>query len=356
MAGNRAPTIYDVARSAGVAASTVSRALTRPGRVSRGTVARIETAAAELGYRTNPLARALPTGRTSMLALIVTDVTDPATAEMLRGAQEAAGEAGYLTVVADAAGRPEALDRALSTVDGAVLAAPHTPDDDLSALAASRPVVLLDRMLSGLPCVVPDIPDGMRRVVEHLAALGHDLVTYVAGPADAWADGMHRRALRQAGCEYGVQSRRIGPFPATVAGGLAAAGELLQRPTTAVIAYDDQIAIGLIRALTARGILVPQEISVTGFGNVPAAGIVTPGLTTVASPLRLMGAVGVRHLLGLIARPGPEAGSAGVAGSPGPVTLPVTLVTRGSTAHRRRNRGVPMSGGGTYLPTFIPAT
>jgi DNA-binding LacI/PurR family transcriptional regulator len=358
MAGNRAPTIYDVARSAGVAASTVSRALTRPGRVAAGTAQRIQHAAAELGYRTNPLARALPTGRTSMLALIVTDVTDPGTAEILRGAQEAAGEAGYTTIVADAQddGRrqQEALDRALSTVDGAVLAAPHAPDEALRSLAAQRPVVLLDRTLPGLPSVVPDIADGIHRVVEHLAGLGHERVTYVAGPADAWADGMRRRALRQAGCEYGVQSRRVGPFPATIAGGTAAAGELLQQPATAVIAYDDLIAVGLIRALTARGILVPQEVSVAGFGNVAAADIVSPGLTTVASPLRLMGAEGVRKLLTLIS--GPRVPISSAAAGAEPVVLPVRLVTRGSTAHRRRSRGAPLSGAGTYLPSFIPAT
>ncbi|GAA2483387.1 LacI family DNA-binding transcriptional regulator [Winogradskya humida] len=350
MAGNRAPTIYDVARRAGVAASTVSRAFSRPGRVAAGTADRIRAAATELGYRTNPVARATATGRTSMIALIVTDVTDPATAELLRGAQEAAGAAGFTTVVSDAQddGVPqrEALERALSTVDGAVVAAPHAPDTALRSLVAQRPAVLLDRMLDGLPSVVPDIADGMRRLMAHLGELGHEMVTYVAGPADAWADGMRRRGLRQAGCEYGVQSRRIGPFPATIAGGMTAAGELLRRPTTAVIAYDDLIAIGLIRALSARGILVPQEVSVVGFGNVAASALITPGLTTVASPLRAMGALGVRNLLGLLDGSGSAASEA----------LPVRLVVRGSTAHRRRNpasagRGsLIVSGAGSYLP------
>ncbi|MFI5930799.1 LacI family DNA-binding transcriptional regulator [Actinoplanes sp. NPDC051494] len=338
---NRAPTIYDVARLAGVAASTVSRAFSRPGRVATGTVDRIKAAATELGYRTNAMARALPTGRTSMIALIVTDVTDPETAELLRGAQEAAGEAGWTTVVADAQddgpSQREALERALSSVDGAVVAAPHAPDEALRELAAHRPVMLLDRRLTGLPSVVPDIQDGMRRTVAHLAGLGHGLVTYVAGPADAWADGMRRRALRQAGCEFGVQSRRIGPFPPTVAGGMTAAGELLHRPTTAVIAYDDLIAIGLIRALTARGIQVPGEVSVVGFGNVAAAALISPGLTTVGSPLREMGAMGVRNLLALLDDAGPRPADQ--------VSLPTRLVLRGSTAARRRPFTAPARGG-----------
>ncbi|WP_067510394.1 LacI family DNA-binding transcriptional regulator [Actinoplanes sp. TFC3] len=327
---DRAPTIYDVARSAGVAASTVSRALTRPGRVADSTVARIRNAVDELGFRMNPLARALPTGRTSMLALIASDVTDPVTAEVMRGAQDAAGEAGYITVVAHGPG--EAFDRALATVDGALIMSGTPGDDDLLRLAAQRPAVLVDRLCAAVPAVIADIADGMRQVMAHLAALGHESVTYVGGPAGCWADGMHRRALRQAGCEYGVQSRRIGPFPATTAGGMAAAGEWLHHPATAIIAYDDLIAIGLIRALTARGIQVPQEVNVVGFGNVAAAELITPGLTTVAAPLREMGAVGVRRLLNLIE------------GSPvaGPVLLPVRLVERGSTGIRRRGRFGPL--------------
>ncbi len=344
MAGNRAPTIYDVARRAGVATSTVSRALTRPGRVAAGTVERITAAAAELGYRTNPLARALPTGRTSMLALVVGDIACPYTAAMLHGAQTAAGECGFTTVLASGSsgsceggpfsegdsgafseGDSGAWERALDTVDGAVVAAPGIPDAALLRAAADRPVVLAGRALPGLPGVVPDIPDGLRRLVAHLAVLGHETVTYVAGPAGTWADGMRRRALRQAGAECGVQSRAIGPFPATLAGGIAAAGELLRRPSTAVIAYDDLIAAGLIRALTARGILVPREISVAGFGDIAAGALITPGLTTIAAPLRLLGDTAVRQLVAVLEGRAVE-----------PLTLPVRLVTRGSTAVPRR--------------------
>lgn len=337
MAGNRAPTIYDVARAAGVAASTVSRALSRPGRVAPGTVERIRAAAHQLGYRTNPLARALPTGRSRMLAMVVEDLACPYTAELLRGAQAAAGEAGYTTVLADARDAPE---RVLATVDGALVAAPQASDDAVLALAARRPVVLAGRALPGLPGVVPDIGAGIHQLVAHLAALGHKAVTYVAGPPGTWADTMRRRALRQAGTAHGVQSHRIGPFPGTLAGGVAAAGDLLWAPTSAVIACDDLVAAGVVRALTARGIAVPAEISVVGFGNVPAAALVGPGLTTVATPLRLMGDMAVRHLVAL------AEGTA--AGDPAP--LPVKLTVRGSTAPPR-----PFAVPG-FVPDFTAAT
>ena len=119
------PTIYDVAKAAGVAPSTVSRAFSRPGRVNAETAERIRQVAEELGYRTNPLARALPTGRTSMLALIVSDVTNPFYFEIIRGAQRAANAADYTMLLADVqeSGRleREALERALPLVEGVVL-------------------------------------------------------------------------------------------------------------------------------------------------------------------------------------------------------------------------------------------
>ena len=119
-AGRPRPTIYDVAEACGVAPSTVSRALSRPGRVNAETAERIREVAASLGYRTNPLARALPTGRTSLLAVIVADVTNPFFFEILRGAEETATEAGYTLLVADAQESDEAERRALDrTLPGA---------------------------------------------------------------------------------------------------------------------------------------------------------------------------------------------------------------------------------------------
>jgi len=120
-----APTIYDVAREAGVAPSTVSRAFSRPGRVNAETAERVRAVAAQLGYRTNPPARALSTGRSSMVALVIPDVTNPVYFDITRGAEDAAAEAGYTLVLADfrESGRleREAIDRAVPAVAGLVL-------------------------------------------------------------------------------------------------------------------------------------------------------------------------------------------------------------------------------------------
>lgn len=332
----RLPTIYDVARAAGVAPSTVSRAFSRPGRVNFETAERIRQVATRLGYRTNPLARALPTGRTSMIALVIADVTNPFYNEIIRGAQSAAAQAGYTMLLADAqessALERELLERAVSMVEGLVLATSRMPDAAIRMLAKQRPVIVLNRSVADVPSVITDNARGMRLAVEHLAELGHERITYVAGPEASWADGMRWRSLREAAVDLDLHTRRIGPYPPTVAGGAQAAGDLARHPTSAVIAYNDLLAVGLIRALVAQGARIPQELSVIGFDNIFAAELVTPALTTVAAPLHTMGVTAVRNLLAIVGGARPHAGA--------PVGLPCRLLVRASTAEpRRRSAG-----------------
>lgn len=334
-ARSRPPTIYDVATAAGVAASTVSRAFSRPGRVNFETAERIRKVAADLGYRTNPLARALPTGRTSMIALVISDITNPFYNEIIRGAQSAAAGADYTMLLADAQESDrrerEALDRALPIVEGVVLATSRMSDSTIRMIAKQKAMIVLNRAVSDVPSVVTDNPRGIRRAVEHLAELGHHTITYVAGPEASWADGVRWRSLREAVMELELQCRRIGPFPPTVPGGNQAAVELAQHPTSAAIAYNDQIAIGLIRGLVAVGARVPADVSVIGFDNIFAADLITPRLTTVAAPLRSQGVTAVRNLLAIVGGARPRTGE--------PVVLPVKLVVRDSTARRDPRRG-----------------
>jgi LacI family transcriptional regulator len=183
--------------------------------VNAETAARIRRAAAELGYRVNSLARALPTGRTSMIALAISDITNPFYNEIIRGAQVAATEAGYTILLADtqesSTVEREALDRAMAMVDGIVLATTRMSDSAIRVMAKQRPVIVLNRAVSDVPSVVTDNPRGMRRAVEHLAELGHQRITYVAGPEASWADGVRWRSLREAAMELELQVRRIGP-------------------------------------------------------------------------------------------------------------------------------------------------
>lgn len=321
------PTIYDVAKACGVAPSTVSRAFSRPGRVNAETAERIRKVAAELGYRTNPLARGLPTGKTSLLALVVADVTNPFFFEIIRGAEGVARKAGYTMLVADVEEsmetERETLDRVIPLVEGIVLATSRLSDSSIRVAAKQRPTVVLNRVMTDIPSVVTDNARGMRRAVEHLADLGHTTITYIAGPEASWVDGMRWRSLRDTTDELGLRARRVGPFPPTVAGGLAAARVFGESPTSAVIVYNDLMAIGMMRGLTELGTRIPEDVSVVGFDNIFGSDFCSPPLTTVAAPLRNLGAFAIKTMLGQLSVNAPR----GLR----PALLPSQLLVRGST-------------------------
>ena len=337
---NSAPTIYDVARVAGVAPSTVSRTFARPGRVNADTAARVRAVADELGYRANPIARALSTSKTRMLALMVSDVANPFYSELIRGAQIAASEEGYLVLLADAQESAtlerEALERLIPVVDGIVIGSSRMSDSGLRTIAKQIPLIVLNRELSDVPSVVTDNTAGIHAAVEHLHDLGHTSITYVAGPEASWADGARWRALRDAGAELGVHTHRIGPFPPTFEGGLACADALLAHPPTAAICYNDLIAIGVMATLAAGGpsrALRRERDRVRRHPHRPA------GLPA-ADHGRRTDAVHGCHRRAQPAGPHPRGPSPGRAGlrDAGQAQGP------GSTAQRRRNRTSPALG------------
>lgn len=330
----RAVTIYDVARESGVAASTVSRAFSRPGRVNPATAERIREAADRLGYRANPLARAVTTGRTAIIGLVVSDVTNPVYFPVIRGAQAAAADRDLTVLLTDAEESArkerEGIDRALPMVDGVLLAGSRMSDAAIRVVAQRLPVVVCNRAVAGVASVVTDNARGIRRAVEHLGSLGHTTVTYLAGPEASWADGMRWRAVREAAHELELRAVRVGPSVPTVAGGVAATDSVLRHDPTAVVAYNDLLAIGLLRGLALAGVRVPADVSVVGFDNIFGSDFCTPALTTVAAPLRALGTEAVTHLAAQLAGAAPHAGA--------PIVLPARLVIRESTAPVRRQR------------------
>lgn len=334
-----APTIYDVAQAAGVAPSTVSRTFGRPGRVNADTAARVRAVASELGYRAHPIARAPSTSRTRLLALMVSDVANPFYSELIRGAQAAANQEGCLVVLADAqesaALERVALERLAPIVDGIVIGSSRMSGSDLRAIAKQVPLVVLNRELTDVPSVVTDNVVGMRSAVSHLHDLGHTSITYVAGPEASWADGARWRAMRDAAMAFGVHTHRIGPFPPTFEGGLSCADALLAHLPTAAICYNDLVAIGVMATLWRAGVRVPYDVSVVGFDDILTARLVSPPLTTVAAPIRHMGATSVRTLQALARGAQPVSGR--------PLLMPVKLQVRGSTGQRRRKRSPPES-------------
>ena len=330
----RSPTIYDVAREAGVVASTVSRAFARPGRVNAVTAERIRVAAETLGYRVNPLARALPTGKTSIIALTISDVTNPFYTEIIQGAQSAAAEANFTMVLADGQESDvlerEALERVIPIVEGLVLATSRMSDAAIKVTARQKPMVVLNRSIPELPSLTTDNLSGVRQVLEYLQRLGHRSITYVAGPEASWADGARWRAALEIGAKLKFTTKRIGPFAPTVKGGEDAVAKLGHHLPTAVLAYNDQVAIGVINRLGRNGVDVPGRVSVIGFDDIFASSLITPALTTVAAPLRQMGITAVRNLLAVIRGAQPKAGSA--------LMVPTHLIERGSAGPARHQK------------------
>jgi LacI family transcriptional regulator len=333
----RTPTIYDVAEAAGVAPSTVSRALSKPGRVSFRTAEHVRTVAAELGYRTETRQRIVQSRRTSMLAMVVADITNPVFFGMIRGAERTAVHAGYTMVLVETQESEEAeravLDRVLPVVDGVILTSSRMSDAAIRTLAKTAPLVVLNRLVDQVPSVASDNVKAVKRAVEHLVADGHVALTYLAGPEASWADGMRWRGLLEASHELDIRVRRIGPHLPTITGGRQAAETWLAARTSGVVAYNDLVAIGFMQGVTQAGLRVPADVSVVGFDNIRDAGLVQPALTTIASPLISLGSAAVNHLLKTAAVPvrhGPtQRGDA--------VVLPARVVVRGSTG--------PASGG-----------
>jgi DNA-binding LacI/PurR family transcriptional regulator len=332
----RAITIHDVAQAAGVAASTVSRAFTNPQRVNSRTREHIRAVAQRLGYRPNPHARALPTGRTKTIALLVPDITNPHFFNLVRGAERQANAAGYTLVLGDTEESPEQetrhIERLARAVDGFLLAASRLPDDKLRDVSARHPLALVNREADGIPSVITDQLDGSRQIIEHLASLGHRCVAYLSGPRHSWLGRLRWKALSEAAARRQITATRLGPFPPYVTGG-AAADAGLAHGATALVAHNDLLAIGVLRRLAERGVSVPADISVVGYDDIFGSDFCSPPLTTLAGPLENAGRVVVNVLLERIDR------AAEPPQPPPRILLPTHLVIRGSSGDAKPSRG-----------------
>jgi DNA-binding LacI/PurR family transcriptional regulator len=295
------PTIYDVAREAGVATSTVSRAFSNPNRVRAATRDHILTVARRLGYRPNPRARTLLAGRTHAIGMVVSDITNPHYFELIRGAEQRAKASAYTLVLINAEESPrieyDHIRRLARSVDGFVLAASRLPDENILEFADMRPLVLMNRELPGLPSVIVDYARGCRQIVDHLASLGHESVVYVAGPRNSWTAAQRWKSILRACERVEVEALRVGFFTPTVASGGVAADAALNTGSTAVIAHNDLLAIGVLRRLAERGVRVPADMSVVGFDNIFAADLCTPALTTLGGAHADVGGAAVDLLL-----------------------------------------------------------
>lgn len=330
-----AVTITDVARAAGVSASTVSRALSVPEKVDPATRERVLRVAEHLGYRPNRAARGLITGRTGNLGLILPDLANPFFPSLVKSIQHHAHHADYQLLVMDTDENPAVelgLVKSLAKqVDGVILCSPRMSPGQLREAATVSPTVLVNRRARQIPAVIFDNGDGMRQVLAHLAQLGHEHVGFAGGPRSSWSSAERLRGLHEVSGQLGVRLVELGHFAPTFDGGRAAVEGALLSGVTAVLAYNDLVAVGLCRALAERGVDVPADLSVVGIDDIHLAGMVQPALTTLALPTRTAGRAAVDLLVQLLAQQQPS-------GRTPQVEVPAELVIRASTARPAQAR------------------
>jgi LacI family transcriptional regulator, galactose operon repressor len=323
----RRVTINDIAEATGFAASTVSRALSRPGRVNAATRERIVAVARELSYVPNTHARALTSGRTETVAVLVSDVTNPFYFGLIRGTQHQLKAAGYAHLLIDTENSGELESHMLSkmrqSIDGAIMATSRLSRRLLAELATELPLVAVNRMVRGVESVVLDSPSGVAQAAEHLISLGHSEIVYMSGPENSWSNEARWRSLVAAAGRHGLPVRRLGPFPAGRMSGSAAADALINTRATACIAFNDLLAIGMLTRLRERGVGVPGEISVVGCDDMFGADFCHPTLTTLAAPIEQAGRVAVSMLLARLHDSAPATRQSAV--------LPTHLIVREST-------------------------
>lgn len=334
------PTISDVAKRAGVANITVSRVLNGAENVNPVTRRRVEQAIQELGYLPNLAARSLRSGQTRTLALLVPDIGNPFWPSVARGIEDAAQSGGYSIFLCNTDENPTKQRDYLfavlqQRVDGVILA---PCDPDAASLAPLReqgtPTVIIDRRVDGwnVDTVYADSVSGARALIQHLLNLGHTRIAALTGPAGVSTaeDRLlgYRLALHEAGIAAEPRLLRYGEYRTT--SGYQMAKDVLAAglAPTAFFAANQAIALGVLDALTERGLDVPRDVALVSFDDLPDVDHLFPFLTVVAQSAYDMGLNAAQLLLSRM--------SAGVALQPRHVVLPTRLILRYSCGRTLR--------------------
>jgi len=305
-----AVTIRDVANLAGVHISTVSRTFSAPHLVNEETRRRVTEAAVALRYQPNRAARGLITGRTYQLGLIVADIANPFFPLLIKAAQAEAARSDYGILIADTDESTEVEERLLRSlarqVDGIVLGSVRIDDNVVMEVAEERRLVVVNRAIEGVPAVLMDVAVGARAAMEHVLGLGHAHIAYVGGPSSAWIDAQLRATVSAACRAAGARLTAIGPYSPTLSGGEAAAARAVATGATAVLAFNDLVALGLLAGFGDAGVDVPGQVSLVGVDDILATAFTSPPLSTIAMPTRLAGQLAVDLLLRLLRGETPE--------------------------------------------------
>lgn len=327
-------TLRDVARQAGVSAATASRALAGHTAVSDEARDRVQTAASDLGYRGNALARSLRTQRTDTIGLLLPDVRNPFFTHLAYAVDKAAARHGLTVMMGNADEQAHQQDRYLDVlsrhqVDGIIAVPQGAASDVLRRTADAIPTVFMDRdpQIPGCPVVTSDNETGIAALVDHVVSLGHRDIGVVAGPQATSTGRVRLSALEARLAEHGISIApgRVVEGDYQLDSGVRATEELLARgPLDAIIAADNLMALGALMVLRRHGLRVGDEIALACVDDIEWFSLVEPPLTVVAQDVQGLGEAAVDTLVRRIA--GDEAPS---------VVLPMQLIARASCGERR---------------------
>ncbi|WP_203805825.1 LacI family DNA-binding transcriptional regulator [Paractinoplanes tereljensis] len=322
----------DVAALAGVSSQTVSRVSTGHPGVVESTRRQVLDAMRELGYRPNSAARALKSGEFRTLGVILFTLATTGNSRTVEAIAAQAAQEGYaITLIPVAVPTQDGVLGAFTrlgelAVDGViVIMEVHLLDAVELQLPPGVQVVVVDSDAGDrYPVVDTDQADGARQAVRHLLELGHDTVWHVTGPEESYSSERRTQAWREVLSDAGRPIPPIERGDWSAASGYQAGLRLAARPEcTAIFAANDQMALGVLRALQENGRRVPQDVSVVGFDDLPESASYLPPLTTVHQDFA---EVGRRCVQGLLSQIRDDRGE------PGTVLVPTTLVARASTA------------------------
>ena len=304
--------IAEIAKRANVSTATVSRAINQSGPVKAATARKVWRAISELNYYPNSHARALVSGRSRLIGLIVSDITNPFFPELIRSFETQASQQQYdllLTSTDYLTSRmTTCLRRMLERkVDGVAM---MTSEMDLSLIKElgrrGVPLVFMDVGQVGpkMSHVAIDYANGVRQAVDHLVALGHKQIGFISGPLDLHSARTRRQAFLDAMRAHGLSpdKRLIREGTHTAEGGQKAMAALLRlsRHPTAVVSSNDWTAIGALHAVHDAGLRVPSDVSLVGFDDIPLVSYTNPALTTVRMSAADVGSTAFEALFKLI--------------------------------------------------------
>lgn len=304
-------TINELARKSGVSPSTVSRALNDDPIISEETKRKVMQVAKELNYTPVKSRKGSATRkRTKVIALMVTDISNPFFPEIVHGVEDLAFEFGYSVSLWNTREDIEREKQYIETLkasemDGIILGSSRIKEEQIREVAENDiPCVIINRIIEGIPSVFADYENGAYQATKYLINLGHERIALINGPNNAqpslWRERGFLRALKESGKE--VEESLLSFNSPIVEGGYVATLKLLSvsNPPTAIFAYNDLVALGAMKAIREKGLLVSKDISLIGYDDIFLSPYLDPPLTTVSQPKYMMGKLAADLLFRLI--------------------------------------------------------